>query len=84
MRCVMICSLCILLIALWFGLLGSTIRAQPDEAEAVRITILYDNNRADERLEVDWGFAALIKYGDQTILFDTGTTGEILWPIWSR
>jgi 7,8-dihydropterin-6-yl-methyl-4-(beta-D-ribofuranosyl)aminobenzene 5'-phosphate synthase len=29
-------------------------------------------------LEMDWGFAALVKYGGTRILFDTGNDGHIL------
>ena len=44
----------------------------------LRITILYDNTAYDSRLRADWGFAALVEYGDQTLLFDTGLNEEIL------
>ena len=37
----------------------------------VTVTILYDNYAVEDHLETDWGFAALIETGDQTILFDT-------------
>ncbi len=44
-----------------------------EEATAgVTITILYDNNAYDERLETAWGFACLVKGLEKTILFDTG------------
>jgi 7,8-dihydropterin-6-yl-methyl-4-(beta-D-ribofuranosyl)aminobenzene 5'-phosphate synthase len=36
------------------------------------ISIVYNNIGADERLRTEWGFSALIEYGDQTLLFDTG------------
>jgi len=48
------------------------------KADEVSITILYDNTSFDNRLTSDWGFSALIKYGEHTILFDTGYNGEIL------
>ncbi len=38
----------------------------------LRITIVYDNNAYDSRLRSEWGFAALIEYSGQTLLFDTG------------
>jgi len=47
-------------------------------ASQVTLTILFDNTVYDERLEADWGFAALIEYGERTILFDTGNSGSIL------
>ncbi len=42
------------------------------------ITILYDNYPHDSRLRTDWGFAALVEFGDHTLLFDTGGDGTIL------
>jgi 7,8-dihydropterin-6-yl-methyl-4-(beta-D-ribofuranosyl)aminobenzene 5'-phosphate synthase len=44
----------------------------------LRITILYDNTAYDSRLKADWGFAALVEYGGQTLLFDTGAKGRVL------
>ena len=52
------------------------------EAESIKkqiiITILYDNNPFDSRLEQRWGFSCLIKGTDETILFDTGGNGKAL------
>ena len=42
------------------------------------LTIVYDNNAYDPRLQTDWGFACLIEWGDTTILFDTGGDGALL------
>ena len=42
------------------------------------ITIIYDNTAHDAGLQTDWGFAALTQYGGHTLLFDTGTSGQIL------
>jgi 7,8-dihydropterin-6-yl-methyl-4-(beta-D-ribofuranosyl)aminobenzene 5'-phosphate synthase len=44
----------------------------------VRITIVYDNTAYDPRLASDWGFAALVEYGEHTLLFDTGARASIL------
>ena len=41
-------------------------------------TVLYDNYEYNPELETDWGFSCLIEGLDKTILFDTGTKGEIL------
>jgi len=49
-----------------------------DAAADLTLTILFDNTVYDERLEADWGFAALVEYGEHTILFDTGNSGSIL------
>jgi len=62
-------------------LLVCTATAAPDATDAaqrLRITILYDNTAFDARLEADWGFSALIEYGEHTILFDTGNDGPRL------
>jgi 7,8-dihydropterin-6-yl-methyl-4-(beta-D-ribofuranosyl)aminobenzene 5'-phosphate synthase len=51
-----------------------------DTSAATRnaITVLYNNVAYDKRLQTDWGFSALIEYGAETVLFDTGTSGKIL------
>jgi 7,8-dihydropterin-6-yl-methyl-4-(beta-D-ribofuranosyl)aminobenzene 5'-phosphate synthase len=46
--------------------------------ELLTITIIYDNNTYDERLESAWGFAALIEYRSHILLFDTGGDGSTL------
>jgi 7,8-dihydropterin-6-yl-methyl-4-(beta-D-ribofuranosyl)aminobenzene 5'-phosphate synthase len=42
-----------------------------------RVTILYDAFGRRAGLERDWGFAALVEYQGQRILFDTGNNAEI-------
>ncbi len=49
------------------------------ESGSIKITILYDNYSAMEGTKTDWGFSCLIEGADKTILFDTGTQGDILW-----
>lgn len=47
----------------------------------IKITLLYDNDinaAGSDRLQADWGFAALIEASDHTILFDTGARGDVL------
>jgi 7,8-dihydropterin-6-yl-methyl-4-(beta-D-ribofuranosyl)aminobenzene 5'-phosphate synthase len=44
----------------------------------MKIQIVYDNTTTRNDLESDWGFAAIIKTYNKTILFDTGGDGEIL------
>lgn len=44
----------------------------------MKITILYDNTLADENLQADWGFSALVETSKHTILFDAGGNGRIL------
>jgi 7,8-dihydropterin-6-yl-methyl-4-(beta-D-ribofuranosyl)aminobenzene 5'-phosphate synthase len=43
------------------------------EAEAkLKLTIVYDNNEYDPRLETKWGFSCLVEGTERTVLFDTG------------
>jgi len=42
------------------------------------ITVVYDNNAYDPRLQTAWGFACLVERGDTKILFDTGGDGTLL------
>lgn len=44
----------------------------------LQLTIVYDNNPHEERLETDWGFSCFIQGLEKNILFDTGTQGRIL------
>ncbi len=50
--------------------------AMAQESE-ITVTILYDNIWHDDRLDIDWGFAALIEMGDRTLLLDAGTQGDM-------
>ena len=47
-------------------------------AEKMTLTIIYDNNEYDERLETAWGFSCLVEGLEKTILFDTGGSSEML------
>lgn len=49
------------------------------ESGSIKVTILYDNYSALEGTKTDWGFSCLVEGADKTILFDTGTQGDILW-----
>ena len=53
---------------------ASSARAEASKAE---ITVLYDAFGKTSTMKKDWGFSALIEYGDKRILFDTGNNGEI-------
>jgi 7,8-dihydropterin-6-yl-methyl-4-(beta-D-ribofuranosyl)aminobenzene 5'-phosphate synthase len=44
----------------------------------LNLTIVYDNNPYDERLETRWGFSCYIKGAGKTILFDVGGEGSVL------
>lgn len=54
---------------------GTTSASQQNE---IKFTILYDNYDAQVGLEPDWGFSCLIEGTEKTILFDTGTNGDLL------
>jgi 7,8-dihydropterin-6-yl-methyl-4-(beta-D-ribofuranosyl)aminobenzene 5'-phosphate synthase len=41
------------------------------------LTILYDNNAYDERLETAWGFSCLVEGLEKTILFEAGGDGAL-------
>src|SRR5437660_4190618 len=53
---------------------GSPARAEASKAE---ITVLYDAFGKTSTMKKDWGFSALIEYGDKRILFDTGNNSDI-------
>lgn len=52
--------------------------AERESAPALRITIVYDNTVYEGDVRSDWGFAAIIEDGDETLLFDTGANGILL------
>lgn len=58
---------------------GLRVAAATPESGSIKITILYDNYCALEGTKTDWGFSCLVEGADKTILFDTGTQGDILW-----
>jgi len=47
-------------------------------SDKLTITILYDNNFYDQRLETAWGFSCLVQGLEKTILFDTGGDSAML------
>jgi 7,8-dihydropterin-6-yl-methyl-4-(beta-D-ribofuranosyl)aminobenzene 5'-phosphate synthase len=47
-------------------------------AEDVKLTIVYDNNACDGKLETAWGFGCYIQIDNVTVLFDTGGDVRIL------
>ncbi len=44
----------------------------------ITITVIYDNNPYEKRLETAWGFSCLITGVEKTILFDIGGDGSLL------
>jgi 7,8-dihydropterin-6-yl-methyl-4-(beta-D-ribofuranosyl)aminobenzene 5'-phosphate synthase len=51
---------------------------RPEPVEGLTITMVYDNNPYDERLETAWGFSCLVEGLEKTILFDTGSDSAML------
>ncbi|MFO7944314.1 MAG: MBL fold metallo-hydrolase [Anaerolineales bacterium] len=48
------------------------------EPPGFTIKILCDNYPYRKDLKTDWGFAALVEYKEETVLFDTGASGSLL------
>jgi len=70
MRLLTICSL------LWMLLASGTVLAM--ERAGITIRVLYDNYAHDDALQTDWGFSCLVTGTEKTVLFDTGTKGDVL------
>jgi 7,8-dihydropterin-6-yl-methyl-4-(beta-D-ribofuranosyl)aminobenzene 5'-phosphate synthase len=49
-----------------------------NQKQNISITILYDNYIFTKGFRSDWGFSCLLAGTEKTILFDTGTKGELL------
>lgn len=64
-------------IALLLCLITGNVNPAFAQTDLVTVTIIYDNYAVEDHFETDWGFAALIEVGDQTILFDAGTDGNM-------
>jgi len=47
-------------------------------AKDLNLTIVYDNNPYDKKLETAWGFSCLVEGTEKTILFDVGGEGDLL------
>lgn len=50
-------------------------RNSPDGA--LHVTIIYDNYQEDPDLQSDWGFACLVEYRDQKLLYDAGSNADL-------
>ena len=49
------------------------------KADQIHLTVVYDNNAYKESLQTDWGFSCFIQGLEKSILFDTGSNGNILF-----
>ncbi len=48
------------------------------DAADLDLTVVYDNNPYDEKLESRWGFSCLVEGPEKTIIFDVGGEGSVL------
>jgi 7,8-dihydropterin-6-yl-methyl-4-(beta-D-ribofuranosyl)aminobenzene 5'-phosphate synthase len=64
-------------IAAAIGTWAGTASSAHAQSSVAQITVLYDAFGKTSAMKKDWGFAALIEYGDKRILFDTGNNAEI-------
>ena len=74
-RVAMLFGLVLVLVA--SSLNNPTASAQQSAAKA-QITVLYDAFGQASAMRQDWGYAALVEYGGKRILFDTGSSPDIL------
>lgn len=56
---------------------GMSAFAQNDILDDIKVTVIYDNYLYKDGLKTDWGYSCLIEGAEKTILFDTGTKGDI-------
>ncbi len=61
------------------GILSPFNRLIAQQADAIKITILYNNIECSCNLESSWGFSAWIEGKEIATLFDTGGDQDILW-----
>jgi 7,8-dihydropterin-6-yl-methyl-4-(beta-D-ribofuranosyl)aminobenzene 5'-phosphate synthase len=66
-------------ISFFLNAIANSSKMEIGTAEDVRLTIVYDNNAYDERLETAWGFGCYIQIDNVTVLFDTG--GDVRIPL---
>ena len=57
---------------------GFSEQKNPKDFSSIVISVVYDNNEYDPKLEAAWGFSCLIEGTEKTILFDTGGNGKTL------
>src|SRR3954470_12256715 len=71
------CLVMLPIVAVWSA--GRPLASADHRTRArAKITVLYDAFGEDTVMRRDWGYAALLEYGGQRILFDTGNNPNIL------
>ena len=73
---ILIITCLVLLIPIHFTIANE--KSSSQQKQDLSITILYDNYVFTEGLKTDWGFSCILKGTEKTILFDTGTKGDLL------
>ena len=76
----------VILVSIFAILFASLVIAAPKKTVAepnsdsndLVLTIVYDNNPHDKKLETRWGFSCYVKGPEKTILFDVGGEGSVL------
>ena len=71
-------SLCLLIFLVLHALSSYSTASGTGIPQKAQITILYDAFGQASQMQKDWGYAALIEFGGQRILFDTGNNPETL------
>lgn len=56
---------------------ASTSATAASDPPKPQITVLYDAFGKDSAMQKDWGYSALVEYGEKRILFDTGGNADI-------
>ncbi len=78
-RGLILIPLCALLLTpLLFGASQGKAAVPTVQGNDLTLTIVYDNNPYDTRLETRWGFSCYVKGPEKTILFDVGGEGSVL------
>jgi 7,8-dihydropterin-6-yl-methyl-4-(beta-D-ribofuranosyl)aminobenzene 5'-phosphate synthase len=73
---ILIITCLILLAPVYFA--SAAEKSSGNQKQNISITILYDNYIFTKGFRSDWGFSCLLTGTEKTILFDTGTKGELL------
>ncbi|MBN2414137.1 MBL fold metallo-hydrolase [candidate division KSB1 bacterium] len=63
---------------LFFVLFFCLIVSAAASGKDITMTILFDNYQHQEGLQAEWGFSCFVKGTEKTILFDTGSDGDVL------
>src|SRR5215467_1626620 len=72
------CALAVIVLSFAVMAPAETPKASRESSERRdRVTILYDSFGRPGSMTMDWGFAALVEYGGNRILFDTGNNARI-------